>query len=118
MPITDLSTFVSNPSAPSNIVSACPVSTTNMDYAREVFGRMVRTHLKARSCIVRVLGDLYYKELDEADVVKSQIVSLADGTIKTQEELEKFVQDLIVKKMPLDRPQWTVFVQSSGYSSG
>lgn len=83
MPITDLSTFVTNPNAPTNIVSACPISTTNMTYAREVFGRMVKTHLKARSCIVRVLGDLYYKELEQKDVVDSQIVAIPDGKIKT-----------------------------------
>lgn len=110
MPLTDLSTFVTNPNAPTNIVSACPISKTNMNYARETFGRMVKTHLKARSCIVRVLGDFYYQELEEKNVVDSQIVALPDGKIKTQDDLEKFVQELIITKMPLDRPQWTVYV--------
>ena len=65
---------------------------------------MVRAHIKSRSCIVTVLGEMYYKELALEDVVKTQIVLLPDGTLKSQEDLEKFMSEHISKPMPLDRP--------------
>ena len=111
MPMGDLGTFVSNAQAPTNIMSMTPVLNAKHDHAREVFARLVRTHMKARSRIVCVLGDLYYEELDEKDVLDSQLVFLPDGQLKTQEDLEKFVEEHISKPLPLDRPQWMVYVQ-------
>ena len=51
-------------------MTCTPVSNANPKYAREVFKRMVTAHVKARSCIVKVLGDMYYKELDMDDCIK------------------------------------------------
>jgi len=66
---------------------------------------MVKAHAKARSIIVKVLGDYYYKELlDHDDVIAKQITFLPEGTIKTQEDVEKFASENISKPMPLDRP--------------
>ena len=111
MPIGDCNTFLTNPRAPTNIMSATPLSVGRPEYAKEAFMRIVRAHIKARSRIVTVLGDMYYQELNEKDVIDSQIVTLPDGFLKTQEDLERFMSEQIIKPMPFDRPQWVVWVQ-------
>jgi len=50
-------------------MSATPVSQAEHQYGRELFERVVKAHIKARSCIVKVLGDMYYQELNEKDVL-------------------------------------------------
>ena len=85
MGVGDFNTFVTNEKAPTNIMTCTPVSNANPAYAREVFMRMVKAHVKARSYIVKVLGEFYYKELDMNECIKSQIIDLPDGHIKTQE---------------------------------
>jgi len=69
MPLGDWGTFITNAQAPTNIMSMTPVFNANHEYAKEVFARLAKTHMKARSRIVRVLGDLYYEELDPNDVL-------------------------------------------------
>ena len=60
MDVGDLNCFVTNSKAPTNIMSATPLSTCKPEYAKEIFERIVRAHVKARSRIVKVLGDYYY----------------------------------------------------------
>jgi len=79
MDVMDLNCFYSNDKAPCNVMSATPVSKGHVHLTKESFSRIVRAHLKARSCIVKVLGDMYYKELDWEEVVDSQIEILPDG---------------------------------------
>ena len=104
MSIMDFNTFVTNSKAPTNIMTSTPV--TNASYQRgiKVFSVMAKAHIKCRSSIVKVLGDMYYKELDLDDVMKTQIVLLPDNYLKSQEDLEKFISENISKPMPLDRP--------------
>mmetsp|Transcript_842 Transcript_842/g.1276 ORF Transcript_842/g.1276 Transcript_842/m.1276 type:complete len:139 (-) Transcript_842:1136-1552(-) len=83
MGVGDFNTFVTNQKAPANIMTCTIVENPNPVYAREVFSRMTTAHVKARSCIVKVLGDMYYKELDADAVIKKQIVDLPDGHIKS-----------------------------------
>lgn len=64
MQVGDFNTFITNAKAPTNIMTATPLSVGKPEYAKEVFMRIVKAHVKARSCIVKVLGDMYYKELD------------------------------------------------------
>lgn len=64
MQVGDFNTFITNAKAPTNIMTATPLSAGRPEYAKEVFMRIVKAHVKARSCIVKVLGDMYYKELD------------------------------------------------------
>ena len=56
----DLNTFITNSKAPANVISSCPLSIAKPEYAREVFSRLVKSHIKGRSRIVKVLGDMYY----------------------------------------------------------
>ena len=72
MTMGDYGTFCTNDKAHTNIMTGLPVSEANPEYARELFMRMVKAHIKARSCIVSVLGDLYYKELEMQSVMDSQ----------------------------------------------
>ena len=83
MSIGDFNTYVTNDKAPTNIMTATPVSEGRPELASEAFMRIVKAHIKARSCIKVVLGDMYYQELDEQDVIKSQITVLPDGFLKT-----------------------------------
>lgn len=110
MPIMDFNTFMTNTKAPVNIVTSTPV--TNASYKRgiEVFSVMAKAHIKARSRIVKVLGDMYYQELDLDDVMKTQVVLLPENHLKSKEDLEKFMSENISKPMPLDRPQWMVWI--------
>ena len=43
--------------------------------------------------------------------LEEAIVMLPDGHLKTQEDLEDFISAQISKPMPLDRPQWTLYIQ-------
>ena len=82
MDIGDFNTFISNPKAPANIMSITPLSIGKPEYAKEAFMRVIKAHVKARSCIVKVAGDMYYKELDGNAVADSQIIVLPDGQLK------------------------------------
>ncbi len=62
-----------------------------------------------RSKIVRVLGERYYKVIDDMSIeelILDRVKMLPKGQITTKEELECFVADQISKTMPEDRPQW------------
>ena len=71
MDIGDFNTFVSGPKAPANIMSVTPLSIGKPEYAKEAFMRVIKAHTKARSRIVKVLGDMYYKEMDMDAVANS-----------------------------------------------
>ena len=111
MDIGDLNTFVTNPKAVTNIMTATPLSIAIPEYTKEAFSRIVKAHVKARSRIVKVLGDYYYEELDGQECLDSQIVILPDGQLKTKEDVERFISEEIGKPLPLDRPQWRVWAQ-------
>jgi len=83
MAVGDFNTFVTNNKAPTNIMTSTPCTKTNPVYAREIFSRMVKAHVKARSSIVKICGDYYYKEHGHDEVLASQITNLPDGKIKT-----------------------------------
>ena len=74
---------MSNDKAPANIISATTMSEGKPDYAKAAFGRIIDAHLKARSAVVKVYGDMYYKELDKAVAYENCIEALPDGLIKT-----------------------------------
>lgn len=69
MAVGDFNTFVTNSKAPTNIMTCTPCHNTKPEYAREAFSRMVKAHVKARSSIVKICGDYYYKEHDEQEVI-------------------------------------------------
>jgi len=71
MNVGDFNTFVTNSKAPTHIMTATPVAVGKPELAGQIFGRIVYAHVKARSCIRKVLGDMYYKELNADDVIKS-----------------------------------------------
>ena len=104
MSIGDFNTYLTNDKAPTNIMTATPVSEGKPELAAEAFLRIASAHVKARSCIKVVLGDMYYQELDKDQVIKSQITTLPDGMLKTQEDVEKFVSEHISKPMPFEKP--------------
>ncbi len=60
MSIGDFNTYVTSDKAPTNIMTATPVSEGRPELASEAFMRIVKAHIKARSCIRVVLGDMYY----------------------------------------------------------
>lgn len=104
MPVTDLSTFYSNKTAPVNIMSATFLSVGRPDYAKEVFRAAVNAHPKMRSEIVSILGDLYYKPLETEDCLKTQIVELPDNHIKNMDDLGDFIGEHMQTFLPFDRP--------------
>ena len=95
MPSMDLSCFYSNDKAVVNIISITPLTRGEPAYSREAFGRIMDAHLKARTGIVKVCGDMYYKELPREEVLKQVITVLPDGHLKTKEDVEKFVAEIL-----------------------
>ena len=81
--VNDLNCFYTNKEATCNIISCTPVSVGNVHLAPEAFEKLTRFHLKMRCGIVKVLGDMYYKELDVKEVIKTQVVILPDGYLET-----------------------------------
>ena len=69
MSVMDMNTFITNDKAPLNCVNLTPVSSHSNEITYEVFGRLVKAHLKMRSKIVKVFGDYYYKEMDYDEVL-------------------------------------------------
>ena len=48
---------------------------------------------------------MYYKEMDDVEaVLDSQIEQLPDGHLKTQEDVENFVNENLAQELPLDKP--------------
>lgn len=111
MEIGDLNTFFTSNKALANVMSVTTVSDANPELSKEIFARITKAHMKARSRIVKVLNDMYYQEMDEEECLNLNIEYLPDGQIKTQEDVEKFISEHMASQMPLDRPQWKVWVQ-------
>ena len=111
MPSMDRNCFMSNDKAVANIISATTMSEGKPEYAREAFGRLIDAHMKARSEVVRVFGDMYYKEIDKAVAYEKCIETLPDGLIKNQEDLEKYVAEWLPEVFPDEMPKWKVLVQ-------
>lgn len=64
-----------------------------------------------RSKIVKVFGDLYYKEISIEDTIKVCLEFLPPNTIKNKADIESFAGLQLSKAFPLDRPQWQVWIQ-------
>ena len=83
MEIGDLNTFYTSPKALTNVMSVTTVTEADPNIAKEIFSRITKAHMKARSRIVKVLNDMYYKEMDEDEVLTMNIEYLPDGQVKT-----------------------------------
>jgi NRPS condensation-like uncharacterized protein len=83
----------------------------SIDQVREFFGRIVKAHAKLRSRITKVLGDLYYKELDFEEVMSTRLRFLAPGTIKSRKDLEHFCSQKLAEKFSKAEPHWEVSIQ-------
>lgn len=83
MEIGDLNTFYTSPKALTNVMSVTTVTEADPKIAKEIFSRITKAHMKARSRIVKVLNDMYYKEMDEDEVLTMNIEYLPDGQVKT-----------------------------------
>jgi len=105
MPVMDLNCFYTNKETPANVMSATWLSGSKPEYAITVLGRIVNQHFKARARIVKVYGDLYYKELpDQQEVLKSQIKVLPAGTIRCQADIHSFIANQLPNEMPFELP--------------
>ena len=111
MPSMDLNCFMSNDKAVVNICSCTTLNYGEPKYAKEAFGRLIDAHLKARAEVVRVFGDMYYRELDKEVAYEHCFETLPDGFIKTEADLQKYVGERIVEVFPDNVPKWKVFIQ-------
>lgn len=59
-------------------------------------------------------GDLYYEEMsiDETLYKGFKIERNPDRMLKTQSDIEMYVEDNINHKIPLDGPQWRCYLQN------
>jgi len=71
MEAMDINTFSTNDKAVVNSVSMTIVSKSNKDHANGCFGTLAKTHVKMRSKIVKIFGDLYYKEIPADEAMKA-----------------------------------------------
>ena len=61
---------------------------------------------------MEIAGDYYFQKMSmEETMEKGFIVNRDEKTmLKNQDEINKYIQDNINRKMPLDGPLWTVYV--------
>jgi len=80
---------------------------------KEGMRKIVVAHVKARSRIVRVLGDLYYQEIKDKspdEIVDQCFEQLPDNLIVTEKHLQVFLSKQIACYMPFSEPQWKVWI--------
>lgn len=113
MDAMDLNTFSTNDKAVVNSLSMTIVSQSNKEHANGCFGMLAKTHIKMRSKIVKIFGDLYYKEIPIEEAMNACLEFLPPQTIKNKADLEDFTGRELGKVFALNRPQWHVFVQQN-----
>ena len=62
---------------------------------------------------VNIAGDYYYETMSEEETFKKafQVITDPEKTLKSQEEMDQFVQDNINAKLPMDGPLWRAIIQ-------
>lgn len=61
--------------------------------------------------IVEVAGDYYYKKMSLEETWEKCLVVNKDGMLKDQDDINRYIQENINVKMPLDGPLWRVYQQ-------
>lgn len=113
MPLMDMGTFFSLRKAPLNIMASVTFTKgTTTEKLFAAYGQVVPNHYKMKSKVRVVLGDYYYEKLDESNeqILENQMKVLPKGTLKTWGDVEKFMAKELGTEMPLDRPQWRVWL--------
>ena len=64
---------------------------------------------KMRNRIVSVAGDYYYEPMSLEDTLEKGLIELPEGLVKSQEDVDLFLQENLARKLPLDGPQWRYY---------
>ena len=80
--------------------------------AKRTWTPVIERHPKMRSNIVTIFGEMYYKLQNKTidELINDRIVLMKVGEITTRSQLETFVSEEISKVIPLNEPQWRVWI--------
>ena len=71
---------------------------------------MIKKVPKLRVRRVEKFGDYYYKMMSEKETLDKAVVWLPDGLIKTEFDVDLFLQDNLGMIMPSDGPLWRMYL--------
>lgn len=60
--------------------------------------------------MVEIFGDYYWKDSKDIDRIVDLTMRKIPADVKNERELEKFVNEEINKPIPLDQPQWIIWL--------
>ena len=113
MPSMDTICFMGNDKARVNFISITTIERYKYEGARARARRYLIEKPKLRYSIERIFGDYYWKDTNDIDRALNQAFERVPREFKDQKEIEKFVNEEINKPIPLDRPQWHIWVQEN-----
>ncbi|CDW71676.1 ws dgat mgat [Stylonychia lemnae] len=114
MPVMDVCTFFGLDGSHSNIMSAIYFERLSADKAKERFSLLISKIPKMRYSIVNILGDLYYKELPQKqvlDIIFNEIPK--DQQLKDQKDIDRYISQNINIPFDFSRPQFEIFWQEN-----
>lgn len=112
IPPMDQQTFLSGPNTISNVANCSMQDKKCVDAAYKNFDRMFEILPKMRYKIKEICGDYYYEEMTKGEAtLKAFIEPKPDKVLRSQDDVDAYIRDNLNEKMPLDGPQWQMYVQ-------
>lgn len=111
MPSMDALCFLSKDTARINFISVTTVDRYDYELAKKRAKTFIETKNKLRYSVVEILGDYYWKDNHDIERLVELTTRKMPVDVKNERELEKFVNEEINKPIPLDHPQWLIWVQ-------
>jgi hypothetical protein len=65
---------------------------------------------KLKYKIKEICGDFYYEEMSEEETIKKAFIVSKEMVLKDKDDIDRFAQDNINIKMPLDGPLWRLYI--------
>ena len=67
---------------------------------------------KFRYKLVEFAGDYYYQEMSVQEAISKGFVVGDQNNLKSQQDIDRFAQDNLNEKLPLDGPLWRCYLQN------
>lgn len=110
MPTMDALCFVNKDTARINFITVTTVDKYDYKLAKKRAKSHIEAKHKLRYSVVEILGDYYWKDNHDIERIIDLTIRKLPIAIKNERDIEKFINEEINKPIPLDHPQWVIWI--------
>lgn len=113
MPPMDHQCFISSPNVIVNYMNCTKFDDWNEETLYEAFKELFTYQPKFRYKIKEVMGDYYYEKMPIEELMSKFFwkPESDDKILRTQDDINQFIEDNLNEKLPLDGPQVRIYFQ-------